>query len=506
MGIWDDEPSSPSTRVRDDHSDLFEPDLEPRSLQVQQHRDSGQIAELAQVAAGLQPRDMTRLERQAKAIGAALGRQLNAQGSSVAFYSFPMGGSVVEGPSVALMNALAGAFGRLIAQVHVLDYDHGTGRAMLRARVVDLESLRAEEVDHPCSVPPAPAKFARKPDQVQRWITMQLRAQGSRAKRNALEQVIPAHVVAVAMLAAKGAYAANLLGSSSVEQVRAKAIRVLAEGEGPARRDDDRPRWQGDGRLSPAVLAAWLGVALDNWTIDEIGALSVLRDDLAHGRRTVVAVLQEAMERGDPGEAAVDPTPARPASAAEDLGVRTDPTTAERLARPVDPPAAPQQQPDPAPADPEEDEKRAIRSEIDTLKAALIAEGDGDAWVRVKEVSGVDRLLATSSLDRYIAQRDAAREELAKLRGQVDDPAGSRADWNRGDDEDEPANPVGLGLGEAFLRNVHQLEQLIGPDAVAEATLAAFDGKTHTVKAEDLGPADLRSYAQELYAAWEDAQ
>jgi hypothetical protein len=316
-----DEPSPRAPDHTTPLGDILEPpDLQPTGLTVQTHRDASSTGELASIAQSLGPRDLVGLERSFTEIGRRLGGQLNSQGGSLAFYDWVQKGGRIEGASIVLMNALANEWGRIICQVHVLDYDPRTRRAMLRARVLDLLTIRAEEVDHPCTIAPTPGKFADDPAQAQRWVTMQLRGQGSRAKRNAIEQVIPGHLTAIAMRAAKAAHAKLVLGDHPFEKVRDQALQVLGNM---------------DRRLTLQVLEAWLRVHHTEWTLDELGALKVLRDDLKSRRAKVVQVLEEARDNGPPSRGDDTPPAAAPDQGddgTDDLGVAR-PSGEQREAR-----------------------------------------------------------------------------------------------------------------------------------------------------------------------------
>lgn len=510
MSLWEDEPT---TRTANNDIPHFgdEPDLEQTGMVVQQHRDSSQTAELAQVAQGMGHRDQGLIEREFARIGARLGRELNSQGGSRAVYSWTSKGNLIEGPTIALMNALASSYGRLLAQVHVLEYDPATRRAMLRARVVDLLTLRAEEVDHPCTVAPTPGKFANDPAQQQRWVTMQLRSQGSRAKRNALEQVIPAHLQDVAVQQAKGAHAALVLGDAPFEKVRDKAVATLGE----------------DKRLTRDVLEAWLGIAFDEWRIDDLGVLKVLHNDLRSGRRRVAAVLAAAGERGAP--AAAQSSAAAQPDGMDDLGVAPAPTKRKPMTEeeieadyqrnmdatvkaaydsiqakiaahrrelgdevfyagvahvranhrtPPDSDDVSTWHNNPADslrmhlrevmrvgkaiedaADDADAKRRAeLNAEIDALRTKMLTM-DSQAWKRAREVSGVKQLQKNTAIKRYELLRDTCVKIIEGLE------AGD------GLDDAPVVDPRLLNLDEKraeYLDNVMAMERELGDDAVKE--------------------------------------
>ena len=422
----------------------------PRASQVPRS-DFGELADLAQH----RRRDMRAITEAARQVGARIGRQLGPNGSSRAFYRYPTGDSTVEGPSIKLINALANVWGYIDVRVEIVGYDRDTRQVELRAVAIDLITLRRESVPHPCTLAPPRAKFASDPVQVQRWYTMQIRSQGSRAKRNALEQVIDEDVLQAAMVAAKGAHAALVLGNVDPVEVADGFVQRLGNGS--------------RGQITEAVLEAWLGTPRGDWTIDELGALKLLEQDLVAGRRRVLAVVREAQERGAPSglEAAPQAAQAAPPSPEADLGV-PDPAPDRGVAREPDVEAEQARR---------EAEQARLFSKANELRAA---KGD-DAWKAALRHIQRDRVTVRTP-----------PQVLAQLVTALENP----------DSPQQAPSFIRLSPGgergrEAALQQVYDMEKELGLEVVGPIRVQC---KVIRAVAELDDPA-LEAYSQALYAA-----
>ena len=322
--------------------------------QVQQRSEYGELAALAQSVGA---RDSARMLAEAKRVGALLG--------SRAFYDFPAGGGRVTGPTIDLMDALAIVWGRLVSEVAIVE--ETDARVHLRGCVVDLLALTAVKRDYVSAIAPAPGAFARKPDQADRWRTMQLQSASSKAIRGALEHALPVWLVDAALDAAHDAVAKRATGGVPLPQARANAI------EGLARLG-----------LTAAECVALVGQPVDLWAVAELDTLRVLVSKLKAGEVSIEGVRAELVR-----QAATAPSSA-PADRFADLGVKPAPQAQQA------PPAAP---PAPAPKvdeDPEAKHKAEHKAARDQLAGILAVDGVGKqrvkAWARANGIKSTGRL------------------------------------------------------------------------------------------------------------------
>lgn len=245
--------------------------------------DGGPLALMVQAAQQLQ-REPAKMIASAKQIGGLLGKS--------GFYSFPAGGSTVEGPSIDMAQALAQQWGGIAYQVRIVEAQplaSGGQRVHLRASVADMRSLVCAEVDQVVTTAPAPGKFAQKIDQRERWNGMQVQSAASKIVRNAILRVLPAWYVEPAFAAAQAVDAGKALGGKSLPDARAAAADALQ-------------------RLGAAVpeLEQYLGQPMDLWAVPQLSALREL-----YGQLRDHAVSLEAWRAGLQDRAAGSVTPMR---------------------------------------------------------------------------------------------------------------------------------------------------------------------------------------------------
>jgi len=189
--------------------------------------EGGTIAMMVQAAQSLD-RSENRLTARAKQIGELMGAD--------AFYRFPAGGEVVEGESIGLAEALAQEWGGILYKVHILRSEplaSGGRRVHQRASCIDLKSLVCAEVDQIVSTSPPPGKFGKKPDQAERWHSMQANSAASKIVRNGILRVLPKWFRRAAFNAARKIADGHVLGKNedgsprTLAQARGAAIEKL---------------------------------------------------------------------------------------------------------------------------------------------------------------------------------------------------------------------------------------------------------------------------------------
>lgn len=255
------------------------PDLAPTQVTIHQQAATGSLQSLATVAQSLPPRDNATLARIATDIGSRLGR--------AAFYSWKQGkkDDMIEGPTVKLAYALLGPYGRAMANVQIISVDGS--RITLRGIAIDVQNVVCVERDYVFTLPPAPRGYAEKPDQMQRWQTMQIQSACSKAVRGAILALLPAWMVDIAVSAGRKAASSSILGGLEL----------------PAAIDRDVNAFRAEPPTGPGigldVLEARIGRPKGLWTIDD---LETLRDDyraMKSGQISIMAYRNGAMKPAD---------------------------------------------------------------------------------------------------------------------------------------------------------------------------------------------------------------
>lgn len=182
------------TTVKQHTDDVFDaPPAElPIVMPTMPAANSPEFAMVVEMARGKVARDENQLMRAAKRIGERLGAR--------AIYSFPAGGSRIEGPTVHLIEALAQQYGHILygTRIDSVDGDRVTIMGMCIDAITGVVACRPAIF----TLSPAPAKFADKPDQAARWETMQVQNAISKATRGVLQHALPRWYVDAAFDAA----------------------------------------------------------------------------------------------------------------------------------------------------------------------------------------------------------------------------------------------------------------------------------------------------------------
>ncbi len=190
MSLFEDETP---TRVVDRKPDGEVFDGEPTALAPitpAVHMDD--LTPLIRAASAAGPRDHEAILKQAELLGSKMGR--------LAFYSFPAGGTTVEGATIKLAYALVMLWGRM--RVNGVIVGVNGSQIIIRGEVLDLTTVVASGRDAVFTIAPPPGKFAKKPDQIERWNAMQIQSAMSKAVRGAILSCIPGYIVEAALDAA----------------------------------------------------------------------------------------------------------------------------------------------------------------------------------------------------------------------------------------------------------------------------------------------------------------
>lgn len=287
-------------------------------------------------------RDDNRLIETARRIGERMGMTFDNQGKSRALYSFPAGGSTIEGPTVWLIEALWQEYGDIIVKNKVRE-ERG-GRVVITTSIVDMVNRTGYERENMSTLTPAPGKFANKPDQAERWATMQLQSSISKAERTTVEHFLPRWYVDTAMDAARRAMSAEILKDRdgkpiTLEQGFALAIDAYGKRYG----------------VTLEQLEEYIGEARALWTLGDFAELRGLQGQLVRGEVAVAKVFplkaaapsatkpaEAKKAEGLDGLASEDATEPKPNSPA-DVGFTkpSEPAKRQKKAAAEPPPQAP---------------------------------------------------------------------------------------------------------------------------------------------------------------------
>lgn len=228
-----------------------------------------------------QGRDYNHLITAAKAAGARIGSQFDQNGNNRAIYSFPAGGSRVEGATVWLIGALWQEYGHLLVDSQITEEKDG-GRVTITTTIVDRVNGTIYKRDHRHTLAPAPRKFAEKVDQVSRWEAMQMQSAISKAERTTVEHFLPAWYVDAAKDAAYDAASSKLL--TKRDGSRGTLSEALDAVVGAYK----------DMGVSLAQLETRAGEEREHWTLTELGELRALYGAIKDGSQSIAIVFPAA--------------------------------------------------------------------------------------------------------------------------------------------------------------------------------------------------------------------
>jgi hypothetical protein len=468
--FFDDEPAT-KERPRP------EIDLGPIETQgeLAVREDSTELSSLSRLARDAGPRDIEGLKQRARAIGYELGQILDDTGEGTrAFYRWWAGSggsrSVIEGPTVDLMDALGHEYGRIVYSVRIVA-ERGP-RVTLRGKVVDLLNLVAHERDYSAFLREAPAKFAAKPDERERWRVMQLQAAESRAIRGVLEHVVPAYLVDAAMNAAKdGAARARLRGVSLPEAI-GKAVETLRGCRPP---------------LEVALVERWVGRPAQDWSAIDLGEIRGVYRRWTQGLLTPDGLRVEAHEREverelDRERQPADTTASTAGTSTDRLdglglgggggpsaGGSTSPSTATTSGAARDSSSvsgASRAAPPASTSSPQADRRAELLGQLAELRSSHPA-----IVTQIETVSGVvTARTAVAKIESIVA---AVRREIADLRARVlaeqrpVDPSAAEPEWK---------GPTGAELRDEVLELCRELGAEPTREALAAAGIPQVDG------------------------------
>jgi hypothetical protein len=271
--IFDDDRS---TRVKDrDRSQNANDDLLGNTQLVRSSQQQS-YADYLELANRMGPRNPVDMCEEAERIGELLGK--------AGFYSWPQGGSRVEGPTIDLAYALAQAWGRCITRCVITD-NAGVNRVHMRGVYIDLQTMAVTERDYVAYVAPPPGKYAKDPDQAERWRIMQEQAGISKAVRGAILGGLPAWYVEAGFNAARRAAAEAATGGKTLAEARRDVLEVFGQGQ-PGKNGGTI----GGFKLTKEELVAWVGQPVEMWTTAELGQFRELFTALREGRESVEGV------------------------------------------------------------------------------------------------------------------------------------------------------------------------------------------------------------------------
>lgn len=257
------------------------------TVEIPQHRPPAVVAHStpsrADTVSALLPhapreRDFGKLADQAKRIGERLGAIVTGDGSSKAIYSFPAGQGRIEGPTVWLIGALWQEYGHVVVDSEVRE-ERG-GRVAITTSIVDRINGTAYRREHHTALAPAPARFAKKADQVERWATMQLQSAISKAERTTVQHFLPGWYVDIAVESARAAFGRNVLGKNADGSARSLG-QAIAEALGA---------FEKNFKVTQAQLEDYLDAERPLWTLSDFAEVRAIYKRIQSGEATVEGV------------------------------------------------------------------------------------------------------------------------------------------------------------------------------------------------------------------------
>jgi len=209
-------------------------DLDVEQTAMTRSRTESEIAGMARLARETGERDRARILKLAWVEGSALGTR--------AFYSFPMGGSTISGPTIQLANALIGVWGDIAVQI--ADNELVGQELRLTVRVLDLRTGVMQERPHFYTLSAPSGNFAKNTENKSRWMAMQAQSAVSKAIRTTIFNLLPDWVTSTALRAARE--------SSKVKVTPGKVKKAVD--------------WWAQQGVSMDELVALVGEPPDRWT------------------------------------------------------------------------------------------------------------------------------------------------------------------------------------------------------------------------------------------------
>lgn len=319
MSLFEDEAP---TRVLDRKPDGEVIDMESTALApMTTAAQVDDLTPLIHAAAATGPRDHAAILKQAELLGSKMGR--------LAFYSFPAGGTTVEGATIKLAYALVMLWGRMRIQGRIVAVNGP--QVVIRGEALDLTTVVASGRDNIFTISPPSGKFAKKPDQIERWNAMQIQSAMSKAIRGAILSCIPEYIVEAALDAAMRVAKAAVLRELQAEDLPT-GIEKLINGF------DKRFG------IPLAELEAFAGKPKPLWAMHELDMLYQIVLDIKNGVTTAAAFRADAaklMSRPAPAETAApwvqkaEPVQERPADKAPAEEPAAKPAPPAKAAKPA---------------------------------------------------------------------------------------------------------------------------------------------------------------------------
>ena len=227
-------------------------------------------------------RDEAALAKTAIRIGERMGER--------AIYSFPAGGSRVEGPTVHLVEALAQAWGNLFYGVRIESIDGD--RVVIMGLCADAITGTVAARPAMFTLPPPPAKFAAKQDQASRWESMQVQNAISKATRGVLQHALPRWYIDLAYEAADKARRNELTDKDGRPLTLEQAIGQVVEAFGKH-------------GIGLDGLEAFVGSPRALWVLSDLFGLRKAFHDLRSGTLSREAFAPKAAEEPKSGASAL---------------------------------------------------------------------------------------------------------------------------------------------------------------------------------------------------------
>lgn len=322
-----DDTDSPRTRERteDNGDEIFAPRNAQLPMLAQPPAGSASLPpEFAMMVAMGQgrSRDEAALAKTAQRIGERMGER--------AIYSFPAGGSRVEGPTVHLVEALAQAWGNLFYGVRIESIEGD--RVVIMGLCADAITGTVAARPAMFTLPPAPAKFANKADQASRWESMQVQNAISKATRGVLQHALPRWYIDLAYEAADRTRCSELKDRDGNPLTLEQAIAQVIDAFGKS-------------NIGLDGLEAFVGSPRALWVLSDLFGLRKAFHDLRSGTlsREAFAPKSEPSTQGGAAALGAKPRalPAPPAEPAPAPPVVAAPASAPAAVPPPAEPAKP---------------------------------------------------------------------------------------------------------------------------------------------------------------------